>query len=282
MIRGMFNGRSSQGMDVKVHALLAAVLVAAAASAQEPPPPDTVAAGPAPPLLREGGFIMEQTGTLHRKGTDWVFRMQPPPDRPEDPPYDLTLLPCTLLANLEQLVESLPEGTEFPFDLTGEVFVYHDRNYLLPTHAPRLAGYVPTRREDADTPEADSAERILGDLDRAVGPVPRSPGETAASADASGAPQLVPAGTVLLWRRGWMVREADSAWSFVFEADASGESDPPMTLLPCLLLEDMETHAQEQGPRRALVVCGRVFRYHARNYLLPTAFQIARENTVRP
>lgn len=232
-------------------------------------------------LLREGSYLLGVEGTLQR-GADgwWTFRALP--DTVERQHFsELTALPSTLLASLEQLVSSLPDD-EIIFELSGRIFVYHDRNYLLPTHAPRLAGYVPTRREDADTPEADSAERILGDLDRAVGPVPRSPGETAASADASGAPQLVPAGTVLLWRRGWMVREADSAWSFVFEADASGESDPPMTLLPCLLLEDMETHAQEQGPRRALVVCGRVFRYHARNYLLPTAFQIARENTVRP
>lgn len=238
-------------------------------------------------LAREGSYLLQVTGSLRKlDGGEWVFRTDDAGARQLR--TELPVLPCTLLANLEQLVSSMPDE-ELVFELSGRVFVYHDRNYLLPTHAPRLAGYVPAppaRQPDQPAPPPDgSAQEILDQLDRAVGPVPRpTTGRTDRTGSGDSADgKLVAPGTVLLWRRGWMVREPEGAWSFVFEADADGESDPPMVLLPCLLLEEMEKHVQQHGSRPNMVVSGRVFRYHARNYLLPTAFQIARQRTpIRP
>ena len=265
---------------------------------------ETTAAGGT--LIREGVHVLQARGSLHRGEQDgwWVFRIAHAPSDPGDPgnpgnpgnpgaePVEFTLLPCTLLASLEQLVESMP-GQEIAFELTGEVFVYEGRNFLMPTHAPRLVEYVAPSRpnvlggpRDGDAPPAGSAEAILRDLDRSVGPVLRSPRETGATATTRphAAPKtLVAPGTLVLWRHGWMVREPDGAWSFVFGADATGLADPPMVLLPCRMLEDLQLHARRSGPGRPLLVSGRVYRYHGRNYLLPTMFRIPRHRTaLRP
>ena len=84
---------------------------------------------------------------------------------------------------------------------------------------------------------------------------------------------------MVLWRRGRIVRDGGGAWLFLFDADASGLADPPMILLPCLLLERMERYAQRAAPEAPMLLNGRVFRYHERNYLLPSVFQIPRHRT---
>ncbi len=236
---------------------------------------------PADGLLRDGSYLLQIKGSLRRSDDGWVFRA---PGAGGASTTDLIVLPCTLLGNLEQLVASMAPD-EIVFELSGQVFAYRGRNYLLPTHAPRLAGYVPQppqpHREPAS--DGDSAEQILDQLERSVGPVPRPASAAGTTPGATEPRKLLAPGTVLLWRRGWMVREPGGSWSFVFHADATAEADPPMTLLPCLLLEDMEQHAQRSPDRPAMVVSGRVLRYHARNYLLATSFQIARHRTpLRP
>ena len=240
-------------------------------------------------LVREGAYILEASGSLHRGEQPgwWVFRIVR--DNPDKELLEFTLLPCTLLASLEQLVESIP-GQEIVFELTGEVFVYQGRNFLMPTHAPRLVEYVaPSRPGVLGAPAGDaaprdgSAETILRDLDRSVGPIVRSPRKSTAAATSrphTASDRLVAPGSLVLWRHGWMVREPDGAWSYVFGADATGLSDPPMVLLPCRMLEDLQRHARRSGPRTPLLVSGRVYRYHGRNYLLPTMFRIPRYRTV--
>jgi hypothetical protein len=80
-----------------------------------------------------------------------------------------------------------------------------------------------------------------------------------------------------------MVREPDGAWSFVFEADATGLGDPPVLLMPCLLLEALEAHAETGGPKKPLLLCGIVHRYHGRTWLMPTMYQVPRHTTpLRP
>ena len=76
-----------------------------------------------------------------------------------------------------------------------------------------------------------------------------------------------------------MHRGAHGTWWFTFDADSSGLSDPPMVILPCLLLERMERYAARTGARTAMLLSGRVYVYEDRNYILPTMFQIPRERT---
>jgi hypothetical protein len=273
-------------------AALAAALGAAAAAAAQPIPPPVEPASPT--LLREGSYILQAKGSLERDTETgwWTFKIAA--GDPHEQAGALTLLPCTLLESLEQLVEATPREQRI-FDLTGQVFVYRDRNYLLPTYAPQVVTYRPPpveaesgNTETGDAATQDSADSILRELDKAVGPVLRS-SQTAPAPDAAGAadqPQLLPAGTLILWRRGWMTRESSGAWAFVFEADATGLQDPPMILYPCLLLEEMEAHqprTDRSGRGGAVLVSGRVERYHTRNYLLPTAYQVPHHRTpLRP
>jgi hypothetical protein len=251
---------------------LVAAWLANAVPGQAVPVPESATA-----LLREGSAIVETRGSLRRTPEGWVFRTADAPRR------DLTLLPCTLLASLETAVESSPER-ELSFDLSGQVFVYRGRNYVLPTHAPRLVDHVPPPAPAAPPAPApataDSPEAMLRDLEQAVGPVARS--AVAGSAPAR-SPRDLPPGALVSWRRGWMVREQDGAWSFVFEADATGLADPPVLLMPCLLLEAMEAHAGSGGPKRPLLLCGVVHRYRGRTWLMPTMYQVPRHTTpLRP
>lgn len=235
------------------------------------------------PPVGEGTILRQIKGTVTRnEATDWWhFRVA---QEPGMDPYEMPLVPSTMLANMLRLVKSMP-SREFVFDLTGKVFVYHGRNYLLPTHAPRLTGYIPSRQVKQRTttqptdggPAGDTVDDILSDLKRRVGPVPRSP------RTASGGPEALDTtaeGTLLLWRRGWMVHESGGAWTFVFEADANGLADPPLVLLPCLLLQRIEAYAERAGREAPLLVSGRIYRFQRRSYLLPTAFQIPRERTI--
>ena len=89
----------------------------------------------------------------------------------------------------------------------------------------------------------------------------------------------LPEGTQLLWRRGWLSRSPDGAWTFVFAADAAGQADPPLNVLPCLLLERMERYATTAGAGAPMVLSGVIYRYKKRGYLLPTAFEVPRLRT---
>jgi hypothetical protein len=60
-----------------------------------------------------------------------------------------------------------------------------------------------------------------------------------------------------------------------FDADASGMADPPMYLMPCQMLEDMEQIVQQQGDSVVFVISGQVFVYHGANYVLPTLMKLA-------
>lgn len=89
--------------------------------------------------------------------------------------------------------------------------------------------------------------------------------------------QLKREGTFVITRRGRMVRASGGAspWMITFDADASGMTDPPMYLLPCQMLEDMEQIVQQQGDSVVFVISGQVFVYHGANYLLPTLMKLA-------
>lgn len=265
------------------------------------PPPSPDAAVPAlatqpGPALREGGYLVEVRGTLRRDTDGWsYFRVQEAGAAPGDESaiYEMPILPCELLSHMQRLLESTSPG-QFTFDLTGQVFAYHGRNYLLPTHAPRLKSYAPRSERPRATPASgpgraandDSGRAALERLDREVGDVARSPRSGAAQGaaaedgddpDGDGGPQE---GQRLLWRRGRLTRQNGGAWSFVFDAGATGRQDLPMTVMPCLLLERMEKYVTAGAPSAAMLVSGRVYLHGSKVYLLPTAFEIPRQRTI--
>ncbi|MCA3005779.1 MAG: hypothetical protein ACK51N_03365 [bacterium] len=112
------------------------------ASAQPPAPaaPGTVtspAAGGR--LLREGSFLTNRKGRLVRGALqaggshpEWFFVFDNTAGEPAakaDPA--MVLMPCQNLMSMEKLVER--GGESLSFTVSGQVFVYHGRNHLLPT-----------------------------------------------------------------------------------------------------------------------------------------------------
>ncbi|WP_432799841.1 hypothetical protein [Poriferisphaera sp. WC338] len=84
----------------------------------------------APPLLVDGTFIVNRRGRLIRSPEGlqiFVFES----DARENPERPLILQPCKKLEGMETIVQEL--GDKVVFTLSGQVFLYRNNNYLLPT-----------------------------------------------------------------------------------------------------------------------------------------------------
>jgi hypothetical protein len=94
---------------------------------------------------------------------------------------------------------------------------------------------------------------------------------------------LQPERTLLVQKRGRLVRLASAGGRFAFaiDNDADSPAPPPMLLAPCRILEDIEQASAQQGEDLSFVVTGRVLAFRERNYLLPVFFQAIRPGDVR-
>lgn len=99
--------------------------------------PDSALAGVAPgepsrKLHREGSFVVRRRGRMvpaQGGAAPWMFTFESDKDGMQDPP--MYLMPCGLLERMELIREESDEPVSFI--ISGQVFVYHDANYLLPT-----------------------------------------------------------------------------------------------------------------------------------------------------
>jgi hypothetical protein len=248
-------------------------------------------------------MLLIQSSDQHRGGVQ-------PIGGPEAASRHLIVLPCTALAEMERMVESAPRDSQMRFRVTGQVSAYRGRNYVMPRHAPALVDHAsdksnaatqpatrPGSAGDSAAPDAaagattaprsESTQQIIEDLERSTGPVMRSSrgrgdgtngasGEHSDAAPASNQP-LLREDTKIVNRRGKLVRDSAGGWTLVFDADAAGLADPPMKLLPCLLLERIEDYAKKQGNNSPALISGTVSTYHGRNYLLPTVFRVPQD-----
>lgn len=242
--------------------------------------------GAAGALMPEGSFVAARRGRIGPWRDSWMFVFDSDEDGRSDPP--ITLLPCLNLLEMRRLAESRAQGATF--EVSGEVFVYHGRNYLLPlffttvSHGAQQPAQRPAPDPDAParTPDPDNptAEDIIESLkrDEAARPAAR-PGQGGAGHADRAAPRRE--GEFLRERRGRLWREREGRWRFVFDSGASQQAgvDPPMTVLPSLALESMERIMQRRGEATSLIVSGRVFVYEGENYLLPTMFLLAPDST---
>lgn len=81
-------------------------------------------------LLREGTFITNRRGRLTRGASgDLLFTFDADARGKGEAP--MSLLPCMNLASMEKVVDRGGDG--ITFTLSGQVFVYKGRNYVLPT-----------------------------------------------------------------------------------------------------------------------------------------------------
>jgi len=101
------------------------------------------------PLLREGSVISRVVGdiTLDPDERHWVFR----PVQPESGNLrrEFVLLPSLTLEDMLQTRRLAPSPVEF--EVTGRVFIYKGRNYLLAELAPPIVRFD-TRPADAPSP----------------------------------------------------------------------------------------------------------------------------------
>jgi hypothetical protein len=104
------------------------------------PAPSAPATGPSAPaaaepaqggrLLREGTFLASRRGrVIKTTGGEWQFHFDTGPENKADAP--MVLMPCLNLQAIEKLADRGSEALSFT--VSGQVFVYKGRNYLLPT-----------------------------------------------------------------------------------------------------------------------------------------------------
>ncbi len=90
---------------------------------------------------------------------------------------------------------------------------------------------------------------------------------------------LLREGMYLIARRGWARPIDSSHWVYIFDADADGNSEPPMILHPCQRLTEIVRIVESRPETTTLKITGQVFVYEGRNYLLPQSFStVARDD----
>jgi hypothetical protein len=196
-------------------------------------------------------------------------------------------------------------GTDTEIVVSGQVLLYHGRNYLLPSAIARAsvatrpgpAGQgtddagtpaplparpapAPTAASAEDDPEVAALFEELSDERLAPRFMPPPPSETAAQAAPSeGQAPALTEGSTLSRRQGRLVRMAGGEWAVTFDNDpdsaaAAGGAEEPLTVLPCRALMDLERRVMRAGGEGTpVLVSGRVYSYGARRYLLPTIVQ---------
>lgn len=259
------------------------------------------------PLLREGSAISRIIGDLTQDPDDklWLFR----PIEPETGGLrrEFALLPSPVLEDMLQTVRVAGAPTQF--EVTGRVFIYHGRNFLLPDFAPTVMrfdakpGDTPTLPANAKpTPNGedkfvtapqpaarggakadDRDDAVVAEIERRLeeraGRAPQTRvNEKAATQDSHAKSQPpVANGTRVTQRLGRLTRDPQSgSWRFV-PTQTTGSGDPSIEVLPCLMLEKLETAAREADASPAILISGTVYAYEGRSYLLPTSFRRARE-----
>jgi len=227
---------------------------------------------------------------MRRVGTvGWVFIFAPNEDGPTVPP--MPILPSSNLQAMEQIAAPAREGGRDPgFLVSGQVFIFEDRNYFLPTIFAQADAPTPapqSRSDDAQgggegepateaaPPDEDPSVEEL--LQRIEGATPQAPTGEALPQLAPMSAGLIPEGALIASRQGRLVRDDSGGWLFApdVDADAAPGLDHPMLLVPSRTLEAMLREQRRLGGR-SFIVSGRVFIYAGRNYLLPTMFVVRR------
>jgi hypothetical protein len=235
------------------------------------------------PLLPEDSFVSRGRGRLVRLATgDWVFVFFGTESGLSFAP--MVVLPCRELERAEGVVEDPSLGSVF--DITGQVYVYRGRNYILPSASLGLVHVAPEPEGGEDAPaipasvEPDIAA-IIATLEaereshRVLSALPPA---------ATEGPVGVREGEFLLRRRGRMTRMPGGQWAFTTDNDAEAPeaSDPALILTPSRNLMAMEGLAGRWGEDLVVEVTGRALVYKQRPYLVVLMYQVVREGDVRP
>jgi len=276
--------------SLTIRALCGPLLIAGPATAQPatdaPPEPTRIEvrtpAADAPILVREGAFLSDMRGELRNTELGWVMDFAPDAET-GDRLNSMILQRGMTLSAMTQIIRAHDESIAFA--VSGQVFVYRGRNYLLPTRFA-IATDVGQRpaNEDAE-PAPPVPEPIPGMDDEDDGSsvedllerVERAPGQ---DGDMPVAPQIGAAATL---REGQMIAQsrgrvltdgADLVFTPDSDADSAGGELPPLRLMPCLNLERLEQLRKDWGDRLIVTMSGRVFVTEGQPLLLPTMYVV--------
>ncbi|MBT5656658.1 MAG: hypothetical protein HOI89_02595 [Phycisphaerae bacterium] len=247
------------------------------------------AEGPTPaPLVPNGALLTRVEGIMVKPepGDPWTLRLVGEAADPEGRTRDFILLPSKLLEEMEQTEASSEQSPVFT--VTGTVSLFDHRNWLMPQHVetqsehaarstPSVEPANPNEAEDGLRPSqsaGDSIADIVADLQSSIQTLPRS---LDAGSSTSVTANAVPDGTLILSRRGRLLRGRYGAWIFVFDADAWGEDDAPAVLLPSPTLRTLINQGKRSDYRQPMHVSGSLSSYHGRKFLVPTAVTGLRE-----
>ena len=264
-------------------------------------------------LEGEGTFLVRRRATVLRAPTgEMVALLHATGDRGAQP---VVLAPNETLERLERTMEG--RGLDAAYWLTGQMTVYRDRNYLMPS-AFGISEVTPMAEDVAALPEVEaeaaaeedagvdaieppagsaidamndpSVADLIADLEerrrvprgltvegRGMGAAAR--GGSLEDVEASSAREpLVREGTFVLRRKARIVRTDGGAWAVALDGDGeSPADDAPMVLLPCMMLERLERVAGEGGEGMPVEISGRVTAYKGRNFVLPALFLLFSE-----
>ena len=180
--------------------------------------------------------------------------------------------------------------------LTGEVLVYHGRNYVL----PMLLAFETDPTSDSaepDTatpgaPEPPTQDSRLDDLvrdlesdrqsRRSIDPSARARGSGEASPEAAPEEGLAKLnGRMLARQRARLVRAAGGEWAIAIDNDGSTREPSTMRVLACSLLEQMEREAERLGDAWTFEISGTTLVVGQTVYLLPRMFVSLPQSDVR-
>ena len=251
-----------------------------------------------PTLIREGAVLNQRIGVLRRlRGGGWAFIAHSPIGER----IALVLMPNTRLTEMTRMVDAAPDP--IAFELSGQVFAYRGRNYLLASRfrattaetaqTAQIAQPPATPKTDNDpfteqqTPSgATSIDDLLAEVDDrseppAKAPTDRARAEASLTEDTAHGLALLREGTVISARLGRLrpsTTASGSGWMLVADADADMMEDAlagvPLLLMPCQNLQGMERLVSDFGDRLRFTVSGIVHVYDGQNYLLPTMYLV--------
>ena len=249
-------------------------------------------------LRPEGTFLVGWTGEIVRMRTGGLAFLPVTEAGSLLPEPAMALLPSTTYSRIETLLGDDTRGLWL--SLTGEVLVYQDRNWLMPTlfagaGAPPPVTDAPAQPEDpaaatdepvegSTQPEApgtgDRVEDLIRQLEaqreerRGIDTTFAPPTDPTAEEGAAPSGPAIE-GRMLLNQRGRMVRNIDGGWVVAIDNDGATDADRlphRLRLLPCKLVETMERKAEKEGESWSFEVSGHLYRHGETVYLLPRMY----------
>lgn len=230
--------------------------------------------GGAARLVREGDTLVQADGVLRAVDDGWAFETVH-----AGAVRTFLLSPCLRLGELEQVVGARGEGR---YRLSGRVFVHREKNYLL------LSAFSAPGMDDGSL-EAEQAvtggptvAELVREFERQRSDRPRGPGRAndrgrdATPVRREGVRITMTRGRILQNPAGWASFEALPPEG-ALEPDAA--STIPVTMLPSLMLEELEALSAFSPEPPVVTLSGEFFAHQGRNYLLPTMYLVERSTS---